>query len=166
MRSSMTPFDEIGMKRIVQLVAKSNQFNLTTIRYSETELNRIMNDESYITLQIRLSDSFGDNGMVSVLISKIDDDKLFIDTWLMSCRVLGRKLEIAVLNYLVSMSKKYGVKEIYGKFIPTERNIIVKNHYSNLGFKILKENKDGETDWILNLKDFKPEKNIPIKVIS
>tara|TARA_B100000427_G_C14945300_1_gene349912 strand:- start:116 stop:493 length:378 start_codon:yes stop_codon:yes gene_type:complete len=125
-----------------------------------------MNDESYITLQIRLSDSFGDNGMVSVLISKIDNDKLFIDTWLMSCRVLGRKLENAVLNYLVSICKKHEVKKIYGKFIPTERNIIVKSHYSNLGFKSLKENKDGETDWILELKDFKSEKNIPIKVIG
>ena len=75
--------------------------------------------------------------MVSVLISKLDDDKLFIDTWLMSCRVLGRKLETAVLNHLVLLSEKHGIKQIYGKFIPTERNIIVKSHYSNLGFKVI-----------------------------
>ncbi len=96
MRMTLQPFDDTGRARITQLINKSNQFNLTTRRYTEAEVAAVQNDPTAFTLQVRLADTFGDNGMISVVICRRDRNDWNIDTWLMSCRVLGRKVEVAV----------------------------------------------------------------------
>ena len=121
------------MPRIFQLISKSNQFNLTTKRYSQKELLRLKADESYFTRQVRLEDIFGDNGMICVIICKIDKDAWEIDSWLMSCRVLERKVEVACLHEIVKNALASGAKKLTGRFIPTARNNIVKEHYKKLG---------------------------------
>jgi FkbH-like protein len=135
MCADIRPFDEVGIKRITQLINKSNQFNLTTRRYTEPEVRAFLADPAYHTWQIRLRDSFSDNGMISVLICKKDIDAWDIDTWLMSCRVLGRRLEELVLRELVKVARTHGVAKIRGMYLATERNSIVKEHYKTLGFR-------------------------------
>lgn len=134
MEITLTPFDSTGRARIAQLISKSNQFNLTTKRYSELEVEELESDPGFFTRQIRLKDTFGDNGMISVIICKKDSSVWEIDTWLMSCRVLGRRVEEAVLRDIVINAKKVGASKLLGIYRPTVRNIIVKNHYKKLGF--------------------------------
>jgi FkbH-like protein len=160
-------FTETNRKRIVQLIQKSNQFNLTTKRYSETDIIDIQNNTGIITFQLRLKDKFGDNGMISVLICHINEDSLVIDTWLMSCRVLNRLVEVAILNELVSRAKFLNIKKIIGTYIPTGRNGLVANHYDKLGFVCIEvENKkENASTYELSISDFVANK-VPIKWIN
>ena len=144
------PFDEVGRARIAQLVNKSNQYNLTTRRYSEAEVAAIGADPGCFTLQVRLVDSFGDNGMISVVIARgVGSDTWTIDTWLMSCRVLGRKVEHMILHELVARAAADGARTIAGTFIPTDRNALVVDHYQKLGFECIERREDGTTAWRL-----------------
>jgi FkbH-like protein len=147
MTAVLRPFDENGIKRIVQLISKTNQFNLTTYRHNETQVRDFMKNGQYLTLQVRLADTFGDNGMVSVVICKKNTEKWFIDTWLMSCRVLNRRLEETVFYEIVKAAKLEGAKKITGVYIPTERNEIVRDHYLKLGFEVLNTDTSGATTW-------------------
>lgn len=161
MEISFSPFDATGRPRITQLINKSNQFNLTTKRYSEAEVRDIEKNQKFYTAQIRLKDVLGDNGMISVLICKKDSQIWEIDTWLMSCRVLGRRVEFAVLQEVITQAKKLGVKKLVGTYIPTDRNMIVKDHYKKLGFK--KVPSDGVIDvWDLDVSKYKFQA-LPIK---
>jgi FkbH-like protein len=145
------PFDTLGRNRIAQLINKSNQFNLTGRRYSETEVARIETDPSIFTLQVRLRDRFGDNGMISVVICRGESTFWDIDTWLMSCRVLGRGVEMAVLSEIARNASAMGVSNLRGSFIPSGRNDMVRDHYAKLGF-------DQEGDyWRLDVERFQPE---------
>jgi FkbH-like protein len=147
------PFDETGRGRITQLINKSNQFNLTTKRYSEAEVAAIERDPSAFTLQVRLSDIFGDNGMISVVICrKASGDAWEIDTWLMSCRVLSRCVEKAVLQEVLSEAKKAGICKVIGRFIPTERNKLVEHHYQKLGFTQISGEPGTTTVWELEVE--------------
>jgi FkbH-like protein len=128
------PFDSIGLPRIAQLINKSNQFNLTTKRYNEDELRQMMADPDVAGMQLRLVDRFGDNGMIAVVILRRDGDIGLIDTWLMSCRVLGRKVEEATLAILATEAKRLGVTTLRGEYYPTAKNTMVKDHYGKLGF--------------------------------
>lgn len=163
MTAIFAPFDDAGRSRIFQLISKSNQFNLTTRRYSEAEISAFQEDGAYLTRQIRLTDCFGDNGMICVIICQIKDETLEIDTWLMSCRVLGRNLEVAVLQHLVDMARLKGLKRLVGDYIPTERNSIVKDHYKNLGFSLIEES-ETHVKWELSL-DAHQETDVPIEVV-
>jgi FkbH-like protein len=154
MEISLTAFDEIGRSRIVQLISKSNQFNLTTKRYTDSEIKKLESNDGYFTRQIRLKDSLGDNGMVSVVICKKNQDNWGIDTWLMSCRVLGRGVEDAVLQDIVTNAEAAGVKKLIGCYSPTAKNIIVKDHYRKLGFNQT-HNIGNDEFWELNIKDYK-----------
>src|SRR5580704_10338359 len=116
MTITFQPFDEIGRARIAQLISKSNQFNLTTRRYSEAQVAEIEADPSCLTLQVRLVDTFGDNGMISVIICRQDGAIWHIDTWLMSCRVLGRRVEQAVLQELVINARLSGATRLVGTY--------------------------------------------------
>ena len=156
------PFDANGRARIVQLISKSNQFNLTTTRYSEVDVKKFEEDSSYFTRQIRLTDALGDNGMISVIICKKNALTWEIDTWLMSCRVLGRRVEEAVLLDIVSNAKESGASKLVGTYCPTARNIIVKNHYSKLGFTKISCNDRSET-WSLDLAQYQPPE-LPISI--
>jgi len=126
MRIAFAPFDDVNRARIAQLINKSNQYNLTTRRYTESEVKEVQQDPDCFTLQVRLSDTFGDNGMISVVICRRRGEDLEVDTWVMSCRVLNRKVEVAVLMELIDHARTEGVRRILGRYIPTERNALVR----------------------------------------
>jgi FkbH-like protein len=164
MTITFQPFDEVGRARIAQLISKSNQFNLTTRRYSETQVAEIEIDPDCFTLQVRLVDTFGDNGMISVIICRRDADLWRIDTWLMSCRVLGRRVEQAVLQELLIHARSLGITRIIGTYRPTERNRLVEDHYSKLGFTECERLADGSTLWAFDVADW-AEVSLPMKVV-
>lgn len=146
------PFDETGRARITQLINKSNQFNLTTRRYTEAEVALAEQDPDCFTLQVRLSDTFGDNGMISVIICRRRAPTDWeVDTWLMSCRVLGRQVEQMVLRQILEHAKSRGIRRLIGIYRPTERNNLVVNHYANLGFSEFARDADGTTIWELDV---------------
>ncbi|SCA56276.1 HAD-superfamily phosphatase subfamily IIIC [Candidatus Terasakiella magnetica] len=163
MKAQFKAFDEHGLKRTVQLISKSNQFNLTTRRHGETAVRQFMASPDYVTFQVRLQDSFADNGMISVIIAKDMGTYLEIDTWIMSCRVLGRKLEQLAFEQLVKVARERGLKEIKGVYIPTQRNAIVSDHYLNLGFVMDNETDDGLREYSFKVAEYiQPE--IPIVI--
>ena len=128
------PFDSIGMPRIVQLINKTNQFNLRTRRYTEELLREVMADPQAFGLQFRLIDRHGDNGMIAVVIGKMNREAVFIDTWLMSCRVIGRQVEEAMLGVVVAQVRRLGATSLVGEYVPTPKNEMVRDHYQRLGF--------------------------------
>ncbi|MGN6374707.1 MAG: HAD-IIIC family phosphatase [Sphingomonas sp.] len=133
------PVTPIDRPRAAQLINKSNQFNLTTRRRSEAELEQVMHDPGAVALAFRLRDRFGDNGLISVIISRRDaawpDDSWLIDTWLMSCRVLGRGVEAAALSVLIDAASARGITTLIGEYRPSGRNGMVEHHYRALGFE-------------------------------
>lgn len=150
-------FDELGLQRTVQLINKTNQFNLTTRRYSEEDVIGVMQDRRAFGLQLRLLDRFGDNGIIAIVIGKMQgDDDLLIDTWLMSCRVLGRQVEPTTLNLLADTAKRLGARRVIGEYLPTKKNGMVKDHYSKLGFSQLERGADGSSRSVLDLPTFVP----------
>lgn len=152
MEITFEPFDEVGRARIAQLISKSNQFNLTTRRYSEADVERFAKDPDVFTLQVRLKDTVGDNGMICVIIAKKTPARSWtIDTWLMSCRVLGRRVEQMVLRELARHALLEGATALLGEYLPTERNMMVKDHYEKLGFTCLTRHTEGTTLWKLDL---------------
>jgi FkbH-like protein len=166
MEITFQPFDETGRPRIAQLINKSNQFNLTTHRYTETEVAAIEKNPNYFTLQARLSDIFGDNGMISVVICKTTPDSDWeIDTWLMSCRVLGRQVESAVLHEIIGHARRSSVRKLIGIYRPTGRNKLVEQHYPKLGFTQVQQQEDGTTIWELGTAEARVEA-APISVRS
>jgi FkbH-like protein len=144
-----------GRSRIAQLISKSNQFNLTTRRYTEAEVADAERDPACLTLQIRLADSFGDNGMISVIVCRPAGRDWEIDTWLMSCRVLGRKVETAVLQEIVAHARRRGVDRLIGIYRPTGRNKLVEDHYKKLGFTLARTEEDGSTVWHLAVSELR-----------
>jgi FkbH-like protein len=150
------PFDKIGQQRIVQLINKTNQFNLTTRRYTEKEVVTTMENPKALTLQLRLIDQFGDNGIIGIVIALPDSSDLRIDTWLMSCRVLGRQVEEATMNLVVAEAQRLGAEKLIGEFLPTKKNGMVREHYKKLGFACAAASEDGATRWLLPLENFKP----------
>jgi FkbH-like protein len=151
MEIAFAPFDATGRERITQLINKSNQFNLTTRRYTEAEVAEAEADPATFTLQIRLADTFGDNGMISVVVARPVELAVWeIDTWLMSCRVLGRKVEQMVLRELILQARAGGIRRLVGVYRPTGRNAMVKDHYAKLGFAPVDETPDGASRWTID----------------
>ena len=135
MKGRVSTFEEQDVERISQLTLRSNQFNLRTVRYGVPEIRRIMQDPSYETFSVHLSDRFGNYGLISLVIAKIQDDgQAVIDTWIMSCRVLKRTVEQMLLNHVVKRLMGRGVSKLYGEYLPTEKNRLVKDLLPNLGF--------------------------------
>ncbi len=156
MKAEIKPFAPMYMARIAQLTNKSNQFNLTTLRCSQTDIERYAASSDYITLYGKLEDRFGDNGVVSVVFGHIDSDNatLFhIDLWLMSCRVLKRDMELAMMDVLADTCLQRGITELRGYYYPTAKNKMVQGFYEMLGFHKLSETPDGSTSWSLSLAD-------------
>lgn len=136
MQAEAKAFDEFHYSRIAQLTQRSNQFNLRTIRYTEADIEKISKDDNYLTIYFTLKDKFGDHGLISVVImKKVDNETLFIDTWLMSCRVLKRGMEEFIVNKMIDIAKKNGYKTVQGEYIKTPKNAMVEKIYSKLGFK-------------------------------
>jgi FkbH-like protein len=166
MTITFQPFDATGRARIVQLINKSNQYNLTTRRYTAPEVTEAEEDPEVFTLQVRLSDIFGDNGMISVVICRPGEAGVWeIDTWLMSCRVLGRKVEHMVLREILEHARAAGIGKLFGTYSPTDKNKLVVDHYSKLGFRKVLEEESGLTRWELLVENAEPE-SAPMKVIS
>jgi FkbH-like protein len=145
------PFDDVGRARITQLINKSNQFNLATQRYTEAEVREIGRDPHCYTLQVGLTDIYGNNDMISVVICRKDCSDWHVDTWLMSCRVLGRRVEHAILRELVGEARRRGINRIIGACRPTARNKLVEDHYPNLGFSMMEQCGDGAILWQLDV---------------
>jgi FkbH-like protein len=166
MTITFQPFDATGRARIVQLINKSNQYNLTTRRYTDPEVTEAENDPEVFTLQVRLADIFGDNGMISVVICRPGEAGVWeIDTWLMSCRVLGRKVEQMVLREILDHARAKGIRKLAGTYRPTDRNKLVVDHYARLGFTKVREDGSGLTRWELAVEGADPE-SAPMKVVS
>lgn len=157
MRMVWRRFDEVGLSRATQLINKTNQFNLTTRRYTEAEVKAVMDDPGAFGLQIRLLDRFGDNGIIGIVIGRLEADgkTVRIDTWLMSCRVLGRCVEPATLNLVAAEARRLGASRLIGEYFPTNKNAMVADHYSRLGFDTLDQEPDGHSRWALDLTKFR-----------
>jgi FkbH-like protein len=157
-------FDAVNRARITQLINKSNQFNLTTRRYTEPEVAAMEADRSLVTLQVRLVDRFGDNGMICVgILRPAADDAMEIDSWLMSCRVLGRRMEEAMLTAIVAAAKVRGVGRLIGHYRPSAKNRMVADHYQKLGFDLIERSDDGSSRWSLDIAGWVAP-DLPIKL--
>lgn len=155
--------DAAGLLRVVQLINKTNQFNLCTRRHLDDEVRAMMADPAALLLQLRLRDRFGDNGVIAVVIALPagagadgGGATLRIDTWLMSCRVLGRRVEAATLNVLAAEAARRGARRLLGTYLPSAHNAIVSEHYRKLGFAPCAAAPGGATSWLLELDGYTP----------
>lgn len=153
MVSVVKPFDDFNVPRIAQLTQRSNQFNLRTVRYTEVDVKVMSQSPQFLTLSFSLEDKFGDYGLIAVVILKRQPDKTaFIDTWIMSCRVLKRGMEEFILNQMLKRARDAGIEMLTGEYLPTLKNAMVKDLYARMGFTA------NNGKWTLNLrqhKDFK-----------
>ena len=153
MISLVEPFNKFNSPRVAQLSQRSNQFNLRTVRYTEADIEKATVSENVFSFTFTLSDKFGDNGMICVIIlKKANAETLFIDTWFMSCRVLKRGMENFVLNTISKAAKEKGYAYLKGEYISSPKNEMVRNHYFHLGFKQMNEY------WILNVTNYDDKK--------
>lgn len=169
MKGEIQSFIPMYMSRIAQLTNKSNQFNLTTKRYSQADIETVAEDKDRITLYGKLEDKFGDNGVVSVVIGKLGGksrDELHMELWLMSCRVLKRDMEFAMMDELVAKAKNLGVKKIIGYYYPTAKNMMVKDFYALQGFAKISEDTEGNTIWQYDIPDNYEKKQHVIDINS
>lgn len=157
MVSTVSGFTKFNTPRVAQLSQRSNQFNLRTIRYTEADIAAMADDSNVIDLSFTLEDKFGDNGLVAVVImKKKDTEKLFIDTWFMSCRVLKRGMENFTLNTIVERARAAGYKKIIGEYLPTPKNKMVETHYPELGFAKIEDATTAQ--YALDVENYKPLK--------
>lgn len=157
MKAEIKPFTPIYMSRIAQLTNKSNQFNLTTLRCTQADIERVASDKNYITLYGKLEDKFGDNGVVSVVFGHTDEnDKtvFHIDLWLMSCRVLKRDMEQAVMDSLMAECKIRGIKTVKGYYYPTAKNKMVKEFFAQFDYIKTSEDENGNAIWERTVEDY------------
>lgn len=184
MKGTIRPFEAIYMARIAQLTNKSNQFNLTTRRYTQGDIERFAQDGNYITRYGKLEDKFGDNGVVSIVIGRkgsMEDvasyqkkeavtadgekfDVLHLELWLMSCRVLKREMESAMMDSVVQACRKCGIKTVVGYYYPTAKNGMVREFYGGMGFAKMAEEPDGSTVWQFDIPEEYEKKNTVIEV--
>jgi FkbH-like protein len=157
MKLTWSPFAGKDLKRVVQLLNKTNQFNLTTRRYSEEAVQALLADRNVLTLQLRLDDVYGNNGIIVLLIGRRNlNSELELETWLMSCRVLGRQVEQATLNILAEKARDMGCGHLVGYYRPTASNGMVRSHYEKLGFALQQTAEDGSTSWKCSLDQMSP----------
>jgi FkbH-like protein len=157
MSAEIGPFLPLYFERITQLINKTNQFNLTTRRYTTAEVESISIDSMFLTLYGRLADRFGDNGLVAVLIGRVDNMVVTLDVWLMSCRVLKRNMELAMFDALVEECQARDIREIFGLYVPSKKNGMVAGHYADLGFSRAGETPEGAELWRYEVpKDYEP----------
>lgn len=164
MEGEIKPFTPVYMSRISQLTNKSNQFNLTTKRYTQAQIEEAAADPMKITLYGKLEDKFGDNGVVSVVIGSRKEDDLHIDLWLMSCRVLKRDMEYAMMDELVNKCMNTGIKRIVGYYYPTKKNGMVSDFYAGQGFDKIQEDDEGNTVWEYHITEHFEKRNEVIRV--
>ncbi|TAD82661.1 MAG: HAD-IIIC family phosphatase [Bacteroidetes bacterium] len=153
--AEVTGFVSQVVPRVAQLSQRSNQFNLRTIRYTEASASELAHSPHHTCLAVRLLDQFGDYGIIGIVVLKRnEDDALFIENWMMSCRVLKRGVEDMVLNLIVEAAQELGCKTVIGEYLPTKKNGMVKDHYKGLGFSA---HHDGS--WHLKTEGYVPRKH-------
>ena len=156
MQARVEPFNAFNTPRVAQLTQRSNQFNLRTMRYNEDDVRRLAGDPQVIDLAFSLSDRFGDHGLIAVVVMRpLDSATLFVDTWLMSCRVLKRGMERFTLDQMVAQVQGRGYRRIVGEYIPTPKNGMVAEHYPSLGFHELQGT--AHKQWVLELDEYEPQ---------
>lgn len=160
MSAQICDFDPVYIQRITQLTNKSNQFNLTTKRYTQAQMQEVFESDSYVRLFGKLTDKFGDNGVVSVVIGEQREKELHIDLWLMSCRVLKREMEYAMLDRLVEKCVGRGIEKIVGYYYPTAKNKMVKNLFGDFGFDKISEDENGNAVWELSTNGYTRKCNV------
>lgn len=151
MKATIRPFEPLYLQRIAQLTNKSNQFNLTTLRCSEEDIRAMSTDPAWLCLYGKLEDRFGDNGVVTVVAGQQEGALLHLRLWLMSCRVLKRGMEDAIMDAVVADAAARGVKTICGYYYPTAKNAMVKEFYAEMGFARIKADENGNTVWNLDV---------------
>ncbi|OAP38565.1 methoxymalonyl-ACP biosynthesis protein FkbH [Sinorhizobium glycinis] len=156
MQMTISPFDAVSRPRIVQLINKSNQFNLTTRRYDDEDVSRMQEDRELLGWQVRLDDRFAQHGMIGVVIIRKHGAEWEIDTWLQSCRVLERGVEQGIMNSLFKEASAAGVESIRGRYIPTERNGMVSEFYPRLGFEVVTKSGDGSMNFACGVARYAP----------
>ncbi|MFT3826849.1 MAG: HAD-IIIC family phosphatase [Chitinophagaceae bacterium] len=158
MQCEVKAFDQFTIPRIAQLSQRSNQFNLRTIRYTEEDIRNITQSPNHYTLSFSLNDVYGDYGLIAfIILEKKDAQTLFIDSWIMSCRVLKRGMEVFTLQSIIALAKQHGFTKLVGEYIPTKKNELVKEHYQKLGFQ-----PEGNL-WQLNINDYSSEQKVHIQ---
>jgi FkbH-like protein len=154
------PFLPGDLDRVTQLVNKSNQWNLTTLRLSRSQVEAMAEAPDRIARTVRLRDRFGDNGLIAVFAAERRGDAFEIDLWLMSCRVLKRGVENHLMNHVVEAARALGAQELRGVYIPTAKNVLVRDLYPSLGFRPVEDPVDGDpegtTRWVLALDEYTP----------
>ncbi|MBR6385585.1 MAG: HAD-IIIC family phosphatase [Ruminococcus sp.] len=163
MHGEIKDFTPVYLQRITQLTNKSNQFNLTTKRYTQQEMEQVCAMPDRIRLYGRLADKFGDNGIVSVVIGKCEDNICHVELWLMSCRVLKRDMEFAMLDELVSQCRQRNITKIKGYYYKTPKNNMVSELFRTFGFELLEKSENGDSVWELDITGYE-NKNKVIKV--
>jgi len=157
MEAEILEFNDLDIPRLSQLINKSNQFNLTTRRRSEGELQALMQDPSFVGFSIRLRDRFGDHGLIAIVIMEKSSDVFLVDTWLMSCRVLKRQVEEITLNEMARLAVLHGCHVIKGFYLPTAKNLMVADLYPKMGFDTLSEI-ETEKIFQLEINSYQPQK--------
>jgi FkbH-like protein len=150
MQAVLEPIHEGNITRVTQLINKTNQFNLTTRRMTEADVRRAARDPEVYTSTTRLRDRFGDHGLISVVIGHAVDNTFQIDSWLMSCRVLKRGVELLEFDRLLTFCRTRSLGKICGLYVPTSKNKLVEKHYAMLGFSEVSGDEKGRT-WIYNV---------------
>lgn len=157
MKAEIEPFRPVYLERITQLTNKTNQYNLTTRRYTLAEMEGLAQSPAHVCLYGILADRFGDNGLISIVVGSRHEHALRLDLWLMSCRVLKRDMEFAMLDVLVRHARGLGVDTLEGIYLPTKKNAMVADHYERLGFNrqpAPPDAPDGATSWSLPLDGY------------
>ncbi|MFR3792061.1 MAG: HAD-IIIC family phosphatase [Blautia massiliensis (ex Durand et al. 2017)] len=157
MQAELYGFEPLYIQRIAQLTNKSNQFNLTTLRCTEDDIRAMAGDKDYLCLCGKLTDAFGDNGIVTVVAGQTEGQALHLRLWLMSCRVLKRGMEDAMMNTVVAEAAARGVREVYGYYYPTAKNGMVRDFYAGFGFEKVSEDETGNTVWKLAVDAYQPK---------
>lgn len=160
MEATIDDFLPVYITRITQLANKSNQFNVTTRRYTPAEMDEVYASDKYVRLYGKLVDKFGDNGVVSVVIGEINGAALDIQLWIMSCRVLKRDMELAMLDTLVEKCRNAGIETIRGYYYPTAKNKMVKELFATFGFSKVSEDEAGNTVWELPVADYENKNHV------
>jgi FkbH-like protein len=163
MTMEISSFSPSVRARVAQLINRSNQYNLTVRRYTEDQVAQMESDSSVACFSARLRDRFGDNGIISIVICRDRGELWYIDTWLMSCRVLGRQVEQALLKHMAAIARETGKTALLGHYVPGPKNSMVERHYEALGFQRASERENGETFWRLDLTTFQPPET-PIEI--
>ena len=148
--AEIAPAEPATLARIAQLTQKTNQFNLTTRRYSELQIAEMTSQSSFQVLSIHVRDRFGDHGLVGVAITHDRQEQCEIDTFLLSCRVIGRTVETAFLSYLAGHAARRGRQRLTGWFLPTKKNAPAREFYRQHGFELAHQNGEG-SQWVLDL---------------